>query len=76
MPTAILAAPLIYSLYSPLVVNFVATTTVCDTNGNDINFLSRVIRLTRNIDIAILSVCLSVRPLRSDIVRKQLNVLS
>jgi len=32
------------------------------TNPNPISFLSRVSKLTRDIDIAILSVCLSVRP--------------
>jgi len=38
-------------------------------------FLSRVSIRTRDIDIAILSVRLSVRPLRSDILWKRLKIL-
>jgi len=44
------------------------------------SFLSRVSKLTRDIDVGILSICpsvrLSVRPWRSDIRWKRLNILS
>jgi len=45
-------------------------------NTSSTVFLSRVSILTRDIDIANLSVRLSVRSSRSGIVRKRLNVLS
>ena len=42
---------------------------------SSIYILSRVSTLTRDIDIANLSVCLSVRPWRSGIRRKRLNII-
>ena len=43
------------------------------TRASELWFLSRVSTLTRDIDIAIMSVCLSVCPSRSDILSKRLN---